>query len=700
MAVSMLFVVIATLSLVQFLESRHLSDIFVDYQLDMHEKIAQEQLYRLVDLLREQKNSVKALVTQKNFIDHLELHEKNGWPEKTLFYNSPPEWFPLKSIIRAFYHNTYALLIDPQGTVREVYQDIEKPLSPQLLHPELLLPRLINMDSIITYMGDEPFQLVIQRIYSPAKQLRATLMFAFPIDTYFIRRSQGAILSNTELALLDCNNKVIASSNTDVIPIGTMSDMLDGKYYFSKKTFLEYGESEIELMFVSLIPKTTIELLTKNVLLLQLEYGLKYGFAFILSSTLAVFLLSGKIRDLTKETVDFIRNNLGKQYKAPSVGDELSTLETSFHQMKKEIIINQNLLAEEKERLAVTLGSIGDAVIATDTNGIILLINNVAEDLTGWSQQDAIGRPLSEVFYIINEKTRMRCEDPFEKVLSTGLTIGLANHAALISRDGTERVIADSGAPIRDNENRMIGIVIVFRDITGKRKIEEQLFNAKKLESIATLAAGIAHEINNPLTNASLNLEVMKVRMQNSNIDRKILHKLDSVERNVNRASVIARELLDFSRHKESILVSVNIISIIKDVVSLVEYKLNNIIIHQDLPEVPDIIGDPAKLEQVFINIMNNSFEAMPHGGDIFISTSQENGNVKIEITDTGEGIPAEIISKVFDPFFTTKDVGVGTGLGLAICYGIIKMHNGSINLQSKHGQGTLVTVRIPEFNV
>jgi two-component system, cell cycle sensor histidine kinase and response regulator CckA len=141
-------------------------------------------------------------------------------------------------------------------------------------------------------------------------------------------------------------------------------------------------------------------------------------------------------------------------------------------------------LAKEKERLAVTLRSIGDGVISTDTDGKVVSLNGAAEQLTGWPGKDAVGRPLPEVFSIINEKTRQPCTNPVDKVLSTGLVVGLANHTALISRDGTERVIADSGAPIRDEEGNTLGVVLVFRDVTEKRRAEERFQQEKEFTDL------------------------------------------------------------------------------------------------------------------------------------------------------------------------------------------------------------------------
>lgn len=153
-------------------------------------------------------------------------------------------------------------------------------------------------------------------------------------------------------------------------------------------------------------------------------------------------------------------------------------------------------LANEKEQLSVTLRSIGDGVITTDTQGKVVLINKVAERLTGYSQEEASGKPISQVFNIINEITGEPCENPAEKVLATGAIVGLANHTALIAKDGTERTIADSGAPIKDRQNQVIGVVLVFRDITRQQKLEEEVRKIQHLDSIGLLAGGIAHDFS------------------------------------------------------------------------------------------------------------------------------------------------------------------------------------------------------------
>lgn len=235
-------------------------------------------------------------------------------------------------------------------------------------------------------------------------------------------------------------------------------------------------------------------------------------------------------------------------------------------------------------------------------------------------------------------------------------------------------------------------------DIETRRKIEQQMrrvVQVEKLSSLGQLAAGISHEINNPLTNASLGVQALKEKW-NSSAERAEREKLDSIERNIDKASAIARELLQFSRQKETEFVPCDIDRVLKGALTLLQYKLGNIIVHYSSGAVPPVMGDPVKLEQVFINILSNAVEAMPEGGEITLAAAPKGGVVQVQITDTGAGIPREHLPRVFDPFFTTKEIGVGTGLGLSLCYGIIRQHRGTIEIASEPGEGTAVTVRVP----
>jgi two-component system NtrC family sensor kinase len=236
-------------------------------------------------------------------------------------------------------------------------------------------------------------------------------------------------------------------------------------------------------------------------------------------------------------------------------------------------------------------------------------------------------------------------------------------------------------------------------NVETRQKIEQQtrfLVQSEKLSSLGRLAAGISHEINNPLTNASLGIQTLKRKLSGRDVEPGVVKKLEAVEKNIDRASVIARELLQFSRKGGEDFTPVSINSVIDGSLTLLAYKMKNIVLDRDQASVPDIMGDQGKLVQVFINVLSNSVEAMPKGGRIRISTVQKQDMVQVAVTDSGAGISKENLSRVFDPFFTTKEIGQGTGLGLSISYGIIQQHQGVIEIFGAAGKGTTVIIKIP----
>lgn len=232
--------------------------------------------------------------------------------------------------------------------------------------------------------------------------------------------------------------------------------------------------------------------------------------------------------------------------------------------------------------------------------------------------------------------------------------------------------------------------------IEQRKLINEQLHRfsqSEKLTSMGILAAGIAHEINNPLTNAALNLEMIRDLVGGR---EKVDKKLISIERNIDRASKIARELLYFSREQETSFEAVDLNDVIRSSKNLLRNQKNSSIIHLKLNKLPNIEGIAHKLEEVFVNILLNSLDACEENDIIEVETIIEAEKVKVTITDSGHGISEEHLTKVLDPFFTTKEVGKGTGLGLSICYNIIKQHKGDITMANRELGGAVATVTFP----
>ncbi|HBH30117.1 MAG TPA: GHKL domain-containing protein [Desulfofustis sp.] len=232
--------------------------------------------------------------------------------------------------------------------------------------------------------------------------------------------------------------------------------------------------------------------------------------------------------------------------------------------------------------------------------------------------------------------------------------------------------------------------------IEQRTLINERLLRfsqSEKLTSMGVLAAGIAHEINNPLTNATLNLEMVRDAVGGKeSIDR----KLASIERNITRASKIAAELLNFSREQDPPLEMVDLNEVIKSALNLLQSREDRSIIKLKLGSIGQIRGVYHRLEEIFINLLLNSLDACERDDTIEVETFTDGDNIVVMITDTGHGIDEQKISQVFDPFFTTKEIGKGTGLGLSVSYNIVKQHKGNISMTSSEGGGSIITVTLP----
>ena len=367
-------------------------------------------------------------------------------------------------------------------------------------------------------------------------------------------------------------------------------------------------------------------------------------------------------------------------------------------------------LVAERERLLVTLQSIGDGVITTNVRGEVRVINTVAEKLTGWTQDEAYGRPITEVFNICCEETGAPCENPVDEVIASGRIIGLANHTTLVARNGRQRSIADSAAPIRDGENTIIGAVLVFRDVTEQMRTDAELQKVKRLESIGILAGGIAHDFNNILTAILGNINLALLEPELPEGTGRLLAEAEQASI---RARKLSRQLLTFSKGGSPVKEVSSLGDVIRDSADFVLHG-DKVSCSYDIPDDLWLAQiDKAQIGQVIQNLVLNASLAMADGGRIVISCrnvvgeahphsaasqsesfSAAGGYVEITVEDTGEGIPPEIMDRIFDPYFSTREDG--SGLGLSIAHSIVYSHGGSIAVDSAVGRGTRVRVRLP----
>ncbi len=237
-------------------------------------------------------------------------------------------------------------------------------------------------------------------------------------------------------------------------------------------------------------------------------------------------------------------------------------------------------------------------------------------------------------------------------------------------------------------------------DAERKLLIEERLTRfakAEKMHALGRLAFGIAHEINNPLANVSMNVEMLKKDFDRQPDGRRVTRRFDTIERNLERASKIARELLAFASEQEPERVSTALNAVIDSTLELLGSRRRDYEIKVTRGNIPAIDGIPWKLEEVVLNLLVNAMDATAPGKEIAVSTYEQNSGVFVQIRDRGKGIPDQVLSRVMEPFFTTKGVGQGTGLGLSICHGIMELHNGTIELDSREGYGTTVTLAFPK---
>jgi PAS domain S-box-containing protein len=358
---------------------------------------------------------------------------------------------------------------------------------------------------------------------------------------------------------------------------------------------------------------------------------------------------------------------------------------------------------QSEQQLRTTLASIGDGVVSCDADGNILMMNPVAHKLTGWGHDEAHGKPLREVFHNVHETTREHMEDPVAKVKRLNGIVDLANHTVLIRKDGTEMNIADSAAPIRDQNGDIIGVVLVFRDITMERRTQEALLANEKLAVAGRLAATIAHEIHNPLDSVSNLLYLMR----NSASPEESRQFMDMAEQELARVTQISRAMLGLYRESRA-PVPVDLKEMLEEILLLMDRRLASlgVAVASDLPASISVGAFPAELRQVFTNLIANAAEAAGSGGEVSIRVIPQAAGTNADgqklsegaavvIADNGPGIAADVRPHLFQPFFTTKGVN-GTGLGLWVSRGIINKHGGIIELTSNTGgsaHGTAVRV-------
>ena len=392
------------------------------------------------------------------------------------------------------------------------------------------------------------------------------------------------------------------------------------------------------------------------------------------------------------------------------LGASLSTLIEAIHRAKRRVEQHAFDLHNQREWFRVTLASIGDAVIATDPDGRVAFMNEIAQRLTGWTAEEGNGQPLEQVLRIVNEETRDPADNPVHKVLETGGIVGLANHTVLLRQDGAEVPIDDSAAPIRSAQGSLQGVVLVFRDVTERRRLEsDQQRRAQELVEADhrkdEFLAALAHEIRNPLSAVQNAVQLMR---HFGSPEPHVLEAGEVIDRQSHQALRLAEDLLDISRVGQGKVrlqkQPLELGAIIKQAVEvsrlLIDARQHELRIN--LPDEPiQLEADPVRLTQVIVNLLNNAAKYTNQGGRIALTAEQHEGFAIVRVRDSGIGITKEMLPRVFELFAQSERALAlsrsGLGIGLKLVHTFVEMHEGSVEVLSEGvGQGSEFVVRLP----
>src|SRR3984885_3554667 len=376
-----------------------------------------------------------------------------------------------------------------------------------------------------------------------------------------------------------------------------------------------------------------------------------------------------------------IHNAQGNDWRTIHVMKDITDRRVAERRYRRERDFNKNILNNTQSMILVL-----------DTAGLVSYANRRCFE-AGYREQDLLGRPLVE---LIPPARRPLLAEALERTLQGAALDNL--EIPLFRGSGTPGQFSISLSPMRDEQGEINSVVVVMTDITDAASLQAKLMHTEKMAALGQLVSGVAHEVNNPL--AAI-VGFTDLLLENPEIPGEAKEELRVILQEAQRTRVIVQNLLSFARQMPAQREPLQVNSVLRQTMKLRAYDFSNhgVELTEDyVDELPTVIGDPSQLQQVFLNIINNAYDAVQEtrrAGKIKIATSHQNGQVEVSFRDNGPGISK--MDRIFDPFFTTKEVGKGTGLGLSICYGIIRAHNGEIVARNNtDGFGSTFVVRLP----
>ncbi|GAB4337107.1 MAG: hypothetical protein Kow0089_08020 [Desulfobulbaceae bacterium] len=381
-------------------------------------------------------------------------------------------------------------------------------------------------------------------------------------------------------------------------------------------------------------------------------------------------------------TTPFSRNSAGEVTRVIEVSLDITEKKRAEEEEKRQ----RQFYHTEKLKLATVVESLSEGLVVTDTSGRILSANRAACAIFDTGDNRLISHPFISFFADqANNGAILPEEDAF-------------NIEIPLRRNGLQKLLAMNSVLLTDTEGEPIGRVYTFRDITEEKQRQQAFHRAEKLAAVGQLSSGVAHELNTPLGSI---LGYARLLLKQKELSDQQREWLSVIAEQAKKSSVIIQGLLNFARISEPTgepSASCDAGQVLHETLRILKAELTarNIDVETELPPDLHMAIDEKKLEQVLLNILLNSMQAMEKNGKLTITARKSGNRIQLSLSDTGPGIPAEILSRIFDPFFTTKEVGKGTGLGLSICSGIIKEHGGAIDVLSEPGEGATFTISLP----
>ena len=384
---------------------------------------------------------------------------------------------------------------------------------------------------------------------------------------------------------------------------------------------------------------------------------------------------------LNSEEVDVLQALAGQAATAVMNGRLYHSLREKANELQELTEYNENIIE-----------SMDSGILVLNLDGKVVRWNRAMEGLYRKKKDEVLGSRLDEIF-----------PEAFLEALRGSLVLGRNEEIANIYKlhlpchDGRALRVNVSVAPFKVGSGERCGTIVIVDDVTVRMGLEEQLQHSEKMASIGILAAGVAHEVNTPLTGISSYTQMLRQQIKNDDPRSALLEK---IEKQTFRAAKIVNNLLNFSRSSKAEFENLDTNKVLLDVLSLLEHQLERgrIKVRKELNDLPLVRGNENRLQQVFFNLILNARDAMPKGGWLTLATRAEDDAVVVEVRDTGHGIKPEHVRRIYDPFFTTKGIGRGTGLGLSISFGIVQEHGGAIFVESVPGQGTTFQVALPSL--